>query len=354
MGSNNYVSQVNKDKSVTNFTYRGNGEYVATTGNQHVLYDKDHNEIKQWTGEDETKASFYRENGDGTYALTDPDGTVTTYQMGSNNYVKQVKADGTLTTFQYRANGEYVGTTGNLHVLYDANGNEIKEWKGDDETKAQLYHKNSDGTYTLTDPDGTVTTYNTQGKAVLIHKPGEQDQIITWNPDGSYTVAQGAMHYRYDANGMLLESWEGEDSSKSHKYKYNDDGTLTITGPDGTNTYGANGMPVSGTFLTNLKALSDAMTSIRKERDAVETDLVQVKNTFTGISEYWNSPAGRSFQELSGDFMNASLDLVSTLDEGLRRMHVAYNNYVASEQQNAASIAAIDAAGQKLKNGVAP
>ncbi|MFG1610857.1 hypothetical protein [Actinoplanes sp. NPDC049265] len=351
-GSNHFVSQVNKDKTTTTFSYRPNGDYVGTTGNQHVLYNSAGDEIKQWTGDDESQASFYHDNGDGSYSLTDPDGTITTYDSVSNHYIKQVKKDGTVTTFQYRADGSYVGTSGDLHVLYNADGTEIKEWKGDDESSASFYHKNDDGTYTLTEPNGTVTTYNAQGQAIRIHKPGEEDQVITYNPDGTYVVTQGAHHWKYDKSGMLLEEWEGMDESKAYKYKYNDDGTLTITGPDGTNTYGANGMPISGDFLVDLKALSDAMVSIKTQRNQVESDLVEVKNTFTGMVDDWDSPAGRSFQELTGDFMNASLDLVSTLDEGLRRMHVAYNNYVASESQNAATIAAIDAAGQKLKNGV--
>ncbi|MEV6598526.1 hypothetical protein AB0M36_16860 [Actinoplanes sp. NPDC051346] len=347
------VKQTGADGKVTTFEYRGD-IYVATTGNMHVLYDANGNEVKQWEGADESSASFYHTLGNGNYTLTDPKGTVTEYADGGH-LVKQTGADGKVTTFQYRGD-QYVATTGNMHVLYDANGNEIKQWEGNDESTASFYHKLPNGHFTLTDPAGTVTEYNEQNQPILVQKPGQVPETIQWQPDGTYIVTQGIEHSKYNSNGQLLKTWTGSDESVASHYKYLSNGGLIVTGPDGSTEYGANGMSITTTtpdgkvinWKVDLQALNDAITSVRRARDVVEGDLQRVKGVFTDIQGVWRSPAANSFTMLSGDFTKASTDLMATLDEGLRRMHASYQNYVTSEEKNSSIIMQIGNEARKL------
>src|SRR5690348_6831302 len=127
--SGHAIRQTWPDGRVTTFQYRGD-QYVATTGDQHVLYDAGGTEVKQWQGDDEGSAAAYHSVANGDFTLTDSEGT--TEYTADGHLVRQV-ADGRTTTFQYRGD-QYVATTGDEHVLYDGNGNEIKQWQGDDES----------------------------------------------------------------------------------------------------------------------------------------------------------------------------------------------------------------------------
>ncbi|HEY3505734.1 MAG TPA: WXG100 family type VII secretion target [Actinocatenispora sp.] len=352
-GDGHLVRQ-NSDGTVTTFQYRGNN-YVATTGDHHVLYDGDGNEIKQWQGNDESTALTYHGLGGGHYTLTDPKGTVTEY-TGDGHLVQQRKSDGTLTTFQYRGNN-YVATTGDHHVLYDGDGNEIKQWQGNDESTAKTYHGLGNGHYTLTDPDGTVTEYNGKDQPILVTKPGQPPETIQWLSNGDYIVTQGDQHSRYNGKGQLLETWTGGDESLADHYTYKSNGDLVITGADGSTTeYGPDGKPIwttepDGTKINwkvDLEALHNAITAVQAERDGLETDLKSVDGVFTNIQDNWKSPAGTSFGLLSTDFHKATRDLTDALDEALSRMRSSYKNYVDSEAKNSSIIAQINKEGHKL------
>ncbi|WP_203663123.1 WXG100 family type VII secretion target, partial [Actinocatenispora rupis] len=355
-GDGRLVQQRAKDGTLTTFQYRGDS-YVATTGDDHVLYDKNGDEVKQWQGNDESSAKTYHKLDGGHYTLTDPQGTVTEY-TGDGRLVQQRAKDGTLTTFQYRGDS-YVATTGDHHVLYDKNGDEVKQWQGNDESTAKTFHQLDGGHYTLTAPDGTVTEYNDKDQPIRVDRPGQPPETIAWQPNGDYVVTQGDQHSRYNGKGQLLETWTGGDESLADHYQYLANGDLVITGPDGTTTeYGPDGKPVTTTepdgtkiiWKADLAALNAAIVSVQAERDALEVDLKSVKTTFTNIQSSWQSPAGTSFSLLSDDFTKATRDLTDALDEALRRMRSSYNNYVDSEEKNAATIMQINQEGHKLAN----
>ncbi|MFG1605275.1 hypothetical protein, partial [Actinoplanes sp. NPDC049265] len=191
------------DGHVTTFEHRPGGQYVATTGDQHVLYGADGVQLKLWTGADEAQAATFHQSPDGGYTLTDPSGAVTEYnadgeavrphtagpqpdaaehsrpgggrtvtdsngdvtEFSSDGHLVRQVADGQVTTFQYRGD-DYVATTGDQHVLYGSDGVEIKQWTGADESQAAAYHKLAGGRYSLTDPNGDVTEFSSDGHLV--------------------------------------------------------------------------------------------------------------------------------------------------------------------------------------------
>ncbi|WP_163573532.1 RHS repeat domain-containing protein [Fodinicola feengrottensis] len=350
---NHAIRMTTAKGQVTTYQYRGDG-YVTTTGDDHVLYDNNGNEIKQWQGGDESKAALYHSTGKGQYTLTDPDGTVTEYV--DNRAIRTTGPNG-VTTYEYRGDG-YVATTGIDHVLYDNNGNEIKEWKGNNESSAALYKSLGNGHYTLTDPDKTVTEYNENNKPVRVDKPGQPTQTIQWLPNGDSIVTQGDQHFKYDGKGALLESWTGNNESVADHYTYNDNGDLVVTGSDGsTTTYGPDGRPITTVlndkdkthidWATDLPKLNAAVGAVQKERDGMELAIQYVTGIFRSVEDSWKSPAGDSFVALSTDFFKATGSLLGMLDEAVVRMRSSYQNYVESEAKNASFFAQINAEGQK-------
>src|SRR5437773_1788171 len=108
--SGHAISQGWPDGQVTTFEYRGD-DYVATTGDQHVLYCADGTEVKQWTGDDESMAAHYHALSNGHYTLTDMHGTT---EFAPDGHLVNQIVNGHLTTFQYRGD-DYVATTGDQH-----------------------------------------------------------------------------------------------------------------------------------------------------------------------------------------------------------------------------------------------
>src|SRR5438132_3333924 len=178
------LEQTAPDGTATTFQYRGN-HHVGTTVPTQLSSDPAGHEIKQWQGSDETAAAQYHDLGNGDYTLADSTGT--TEYTKDGHLVEQTAPDGTTTTFQYRGD-QYVGTTGDEHVLYDASGNEIKQWQGDDESKAQIYQDNHNGTYTLRDPqEETSTTYN-KADSHLISQVNKDGSVTTFAYRGNQYV----------------------------------------------------------------------------------------------------------------------------------------------------------------------
>ncbi|WP_433349839.1 hypothetical protein [Micromonospora sp. CA-111912] len=346
------VERVGPDGEVTTFAYRGD-QYVGTTGDSHVLYGEDGNPIKVWNGDDESSAAFYKNLPGGGYQLDGPDGVVE-YSADDHLMRSVSKEDGTITTYEYRGD-QYVGTSGNTHVLYGSDGIPIKIWQGDDESKASTYKVLDDGHYALTDPDGVVTEYNETDQAVRIEKPGEQPQTIDWLSDNSYIVTQGDGHSKYDAEGHLVQTWTGNDPSTGTHYHYPSGGGVVTQGPNGTTSYGPDGRPIVTispdgkvtTWRVDLPALHEAANSVQKARDLIAERLKTVQRNFDTIQSMWMSPAGNTFSLLAGNFKKASDVLDEALGEGVQRMRSSYLNYVISEEQNAANIAEIAKAGHK-------
>ncbi|WP_344314316.1 hypothetical protein, partial [Fodinicola feengrottensis] len=215
---------------VTNFQYRGDN-YVATTGDDHVLFDGSGHEVKQWQGSDESSAAAYHSLGNGDYTLTDPDGTVT--ERTTDGHLVQQISHGQVTNFQYRGDG-YVATTGDDHVLFDGGGHEVKQWQGNDESSAAAYHSLGNGDYTLTDPDGTVTERTTDGHLVQQTSHG---QVTNFQYRGdNYVATTGDDHALFDSAGHEVKQWQGNDESSAAAYHSLGNGDYTLTDPDGTVT----------------------------------------------------------------------------------------------------------------------
>ncbi|MGW1062307.1 hypothetical protein [Micromonospora rubida] len=348
------VRLTSPDGVVTTYEYREGGQYVGTTGDLHVLYGKDDKPIKVWEGDGEASAAYYKYLPNGGYQLDGPDDVVE-YSADDRLVSRTMKADGTVTTYAYRDDDSYVGTTGDTHVLFGKDGVPIKVWEGDDESTASTYKALDGGHYTLTDPDGVVTEFDETDRPIRIEEPGEQPQTIEWLPDGSNIRTQGDDHSKYDANGVLVQMWTGNDPSIGTRFHYPPGGGVITEGPSGTTSYGADGKPVVTitpegeqiTWKVDLPALNEAANSVQKAKDLIEMRLQTVQRNFENIQSMWMSPAGNTFSLLAGNFRKASDVLDEALDEAVQRMRSSYQNYLASEAQNAANIAEIAKAGHK-------
>ncbi len=89
-----------------------------------------------------------------------------------------------------------------------------------------------------------------------------------------------------------------------------------------------------GSFMVDLAALRSAIDQVSGERDAIHGGIMRVRSTFSNVEDHWKSPSGTSFITLATNFNGVSADLMSLLDEAIRRMWTAYDNYVNTEATN--------------------
>jgi WXG100 family type VII secretion target len=88
-------------------------------------------------------------------------------------------------------------------------------------------------------------------------------------------------------------------------------------------------------FGVNLQALSDAIATVRREKDNISGTLDQIDIRIRNLSAYWAGPAYDSFDPVATWYNNARYDLMDILDEIILRLQKSYNNYHQAEFQNA-------------------
>lgn len=91
-------------------------------------------------------------------------------------------------------------------------------------------------------------------------------------------------------------------------------------------------------FGVNLQALSDAIATVRREKDNISGTLDQIAMRIRNLSAYWEGPAYDSFDPVATWYDNARYDLMGILDEIIARMQKSYDNYHQAEYQNAENI----------------
>ena len=93
--------------------------------------------------------------------------------------------------------------------------------------------------------------------------------------------------------------------------------------------------PEGGDFGIDLRALSDAIATVRREKDNIAGTLDQIDVRIRNLSAYWAGPAYDSFEPVARWYDNARYDLMGILEEIILRMQKSYNNYHQAESQNA-------------------
>ena len=213
-----------------------------------------------------------------------------------------------------------------------------------------------------TRPDGTVVTFDGTGRVIEQTPPdGRTTTTFEYREHGEYVATTGDQHARYDGDGRLTETWNGDDRSVADHYTYPGNGDLVITAGDGSTTgYGPDGMQTvtTGTdgsvihWKADLGKLADAARITQTNATAVALLLMRLRAAFDGITAAWESPASKSFLMVADDFDKAAGDMANVLAEAARRMRVAHENYVAAEEQNAKDITAISRAGHQHADGI--
>jgi YD repeat-containing protein len=171
-------------------------------------------------------------------------------------------------------------------------------------------------------PDGTVTTYDKDFRPV-----SRKD------PDGTLT--------EFDEKGRPSRS-TGPDG-KVTTYEYTPDGGVTITGSDGSKdhydkdghrdwTITSEGKTID--WSVEMPKLWDAYVNVGRSASAINGSITKLKQSLNTVSEHWRGPSGSQFELPETRFNCFSGDLVSILDESVRRMKTAYDNYKQSETIN--------------------
>jgi WXG100 family type VII secretion target len=93
-------------------------------------------------------------------------------------------------------------------------------------------------------------------------------------------------------------------------------------------------MAGNGSFMVDLRALSDAIVKVSAQRDAMNGEIQTLRSTFNNIQNDWQSPAGSSFVGLVANFNSVADHLMAILDDAISRMRTAYQNYAATEAAN--------------------
>jgi uncharacterized protein YukE len=87
-------------------------------------------------------------------------------------------------------------------------------------------------------------------------------------------------------------------------------------------------------FRVNLQQLKDAIGSVGNESGLIEGYMKQIEGEFSQVKAYWDTPAEMSFEDVQKWFTRVQTHLHELLDETVRRMQTAYENYHNSEFAN--------------------
>jgi uncharacterized protein YukE len=91
-------------------------------------------------------------------------------------------------------------------------------------------------------------------------------------------------------------------------------------------------------FKVDLRQLSDAIGSVRRERDNIEHSMTYIGTEFRAAKEAWQFPSAYAYDDMQNWFMRVSGELKDLLDEIIRRMQDAYQTYHAAEVANTGNV----------------
>lgn len=98
------------------------------------------------------------------------------------------------------------------------------------------------------------------------------------------------------------------------------------------------GSSEGGGFGIDLKALSDAIATVQRERDGIAETLDKIEYRAFQVAYYWQGPANETFDPVVSWYKKAAWDLLAILDEIILRLKKSYDNYRNAESQNAANM----------------
>ncbi|GGM21447.1 hypothetical protein GCM10010129_77150 [Streptomyces fumigatiscleroticus] len=87
-------------------------------------------------------------------------------------------------------------------------------------------------------------------------------------------------------------------------------------------------------FKVALGELKSAIGTVRKYAGDIEGNLAEIGRQFDRLGGAWTSPARMSSEPVTEWFKRASRDMHSLLEEMIRRMQAAYDNYLDAETTN--------------------
>src|ERR1700691_5058563 len=87
-------------------------------------------------------------------------------------------------------------------------------------------------------------------------------------------------------------------------------------------------------FKVDLEQFNNTIATVSASRDAVESDLTQLKTELANLSSSWQSPAGETYAELQGSLASAANQTFGVLDEMVTRMKITQETYQNAELAN--------------------
>jgi uncharacterized protein YukE len=87
-------------------------------------------------------------------------------------------------------------------------------------------------------------------------------------------------------------------------------------------------------FRIDLQQLHDAIGSVGAEAGSIGGDMSQIASEFSSVKSVWDAPSEQSFETVQQWFTTVQNDLKSLLDETVRRLQAAYDNYHDAEVAN--------------------
>ncbi len=87
-------------------------------------------------------------------------------------------------------------------------------------------------------------------------------------------------------------------------------------------------------FQVDLDALSNAISGVSAERDAIKGKIQALRSTFSNVKDHWVSPAGTTFGGLATHFNSVTDQFTSLLDDAISRMKAVHATYAATEATN--------------------
>jgi uncharacterized protein YukE len=87
-------------------------------------------------------------------------------------------------------------------------------------------------------------------------------------------------------------------------------------------------------FKVHLGELKQAIGTVTGQSEHAESVMAQIVADFEAVSTEWKTPSSASLEEVQQWFARSQTDLHSLLDEVVRRLQVAYDNYLDMETAN--------------------
>ncbi|GAA2745994.1 WXG100 family type VII secretion target [Kitasatospora cinereorecta] len=91
-------------------------------------------------------------------------------------------------------------------------------------------------------------------------------------------------------------------------------------------------------FKVDLEQLAEAIEIVRGRKDGIALNVEAIDSCFKAAESYWHSPAGSSFVTFHAEFSANMKQLNELLEEMVKRMGSAYQQYKEIEALNTANL----------------